>query len=152
MERQRKLLVERHDTDRRTSILAVIHGYRPRLAAHFTILDVLLRRSAAGIDRDLHGFVAVRTVDCRAGFGGAVAEGEFLAPVGFGVAVGRAADHVLILIVGRTRSNGLMSIRLTHWRSLWNCTRTGGRCSSRCSSRSKFKRPPPKGQHYISAQ
>src|SRR5687768_369595 len=54
----------------------VRHEHAPRPAAHLTILDVLLGRTAARIDADLVLFAAVRTGHRRAGVGRTVAQGE----------------------------------------------------------------------------
>lgn len=57
------LSVERSDGDFRAPVRAVAHVYPPRLTADLTILDVLLRSSAAGIEGDFDGLPAIRTGD-----------------------------------------------------------------------------------------
>jgi hypothetical protein len=56
-------LVERLDPDLDRPILPILHHYAPRLTAYLAILDVLLRGSAARIERDLDRFIAVRAID-----------------------------------------------------------------------------------------
>src|SRR3954469_6903644 len=73
-ERALKLFVERGQTDLRRSISTVVEGDGPGLAADLAILNVLLRWPAAGIDRDLHGLVAIGTVNAGRCFSRAVAE------------------------------------------------------------------------------
>jgi hypothetical protein len=61
--------------------IVVAHADAPRIAAHLTVLDVLLRRPAAGIERDLDRLAAVRTLDRRVDVGGAITKGKFVVEV-----------------------------------------------------------------------
>jgi hypothetical protein len=58
-------------------VVLVADDHAPRLAAHLTVLDVLLRASAPGIERDLVELATVGTANLRLGVGGAVAQREF---------------------------------------------------------------------------
>lgn len=86
------LLVKRCDANIRGPVFPILDVDSPRLAAHLTVLDVLLCRAAAGIDYDLNRLVAVRTIDCSSRLGRAVAEGEFIPPVS-PVPCVRTVDH-----------------------------------------------------------
>jgi hypothetical protein len=89
-----ELLVQRCNRDRRRSVAAVVHAHSPRLAAHFTVLDVFLRRTPTGIDGDLNGLVAVRAVNAGCGLRGGVAQRKLVAPITVGRPAGlRTADH-----------------------------------------------------------
>jgi hypothetical protein len=72
-----QLLVERLDADSSASVLAVTNAYAPGLATNFAVFDILLVRPAAGIDRDLNGLIAIRTIDRRLRLGSSIAEREF---------------------------------------------------------------------------
>jgi len=71
------LLVEWFYTDLGRAVLTVLHAHAPGLATDLAVLDVLLRRSAAGIDRDLDRFIAVRTIHRRRRLGRPIAERKF---------------------------------------------------------------------------
>jgi hypothetical protein len=63
---------------RRAAIFEVGHVDAPGLAAHLTVLDVLLRRATARIQRHRAELAAVRTCDLGLGVRHAVAEWELL--------------------------------------------------------------------------
>ncbi len=48
------LLIERLYADFSRAVFTILHAHAPRLATDLAVLDVLLRGSATGIDRDLH--------------------------------------------------------------------------------------------------
>jgi hypothetical protein len=54
-----------------------LHGDPPGLAAHLTILLILLVRAAPRIQPDFHPFATVGTAHLGLGIGSAIAEGEF---------------------------------------------------------------------------
>lgn len=68
---------------------------RPGLAAHRTVLDILLHGAAAGVERDRDLLGAVGTDDGCLGVDGSVAKGELLVEVAEGIAV---ADRLEIIV------------------------------------------------------
>ena len=69
------------DDDLGLTGFVVAHAHAPRLAADFAVFDVLLRRPAPRIDRDLDFFCAIWAQHRRFGLRGAVAFGKLIVQI-----------------------------------------------------------------------
>ena len=69
-------LVEGFHADFGGSALTILNPDAPRLAAYLAVFDVLLHRSAAGIEGDLNRFIAIRAINGGRCLSGPVSQGK----------------------------------------------------------------------------